>query len=48
MKCIYLEVYKTPSGTTYYLCHRPPFGDEGILLPNGEAHCIKCPYRQEK
>jgi hypothetical protein len=45
-QCSFLEIYKTPSGNTYYLCHRPPFNEEGILLPNGEIHCQKCPYKK--
>ena len=47
-KCKYLEIIKTPQGSTYYTCHRPPFTEEGILLPAGEAQCQKCPYRKEK
>lgn len=32
MACKLLEVYKTPNGTIYYLCHRKPFGEEGTML----------------
>lgn len=45
-QCKLLESYKTPHGTTYYLCHRPPFEKEGTMLPNGEAQCAGCKYRK--
>jgi len=44
--CALFEIYKTPSGSTYYICHRPPFGEEGTMLPNGEIHCQKCDKRK--
>lgn len=45
-QCSLFEVYKTPSGSVYYICHRPPFGEEGTMLPNGELQCQKCDKRK--
>jgi len=44
--CSLFEKYQTPSGSTYYICHRPPFNDEGTMLANGELHCQKCAYKK--
>jgi len=41
-QCSLFETYKTPSGSIYYLCHRPPFNDEGTMLAKGELQCQKC------
>lgn len=45
MKCIYFEEYKTPRGNIYFICHRPPFDEEGTMIAD-VSKCESCKFKK--